>query len=196
MKVQQSSSFILPILGLDIAWLYKIGLSNTYMGSNHFSGEQNVWGEYFFLEFHNDKLGESDISKLRACPYYISEYDPNDYITHIVFNIPQEYKEGVVKPFLEGKFSKIDRNYVNTFHGPTIRNGKQEIGYNYKILTKHHEPRSYWEMRLGMSLPPDAEVWPRPEPSDEIYMYVQDTTIGDNGLSRGTVEESSSIQDA
>jgi hypothetical protein len=97
-----------------------------------------------------------------------------------IWELTDTEKEKIVHPFLEGKYSLIDREYV-TNNFPE----KEFIGFdvfgkpqyktltNWKILTKSPELRNWQEERLGVSLPEDAEVWAKPEKKEEIFNYVE-----------------------
>ena len=167
------------------------------MGSN-VVGPTNEWGDIFVMEFSNAWIEDEFLEELRKSPFYKTEYDPTKQMTHVVLQIPEGYRDTVVKPFLAGKYSKIDRDYVRRYYEPKRRNvaGIYEDSYNYKILTKHPEIRDWWEYRLGTSLPEDAEVWPKPEKEDEIFMYVNEEsrTSGSEGERKSESMEKSETE--
>lgn len=79
-----------------------------------------------------------------------------------------KYKDTVVSPFMEGKYSKIDQNYVNRFFSPYVFNGEELVpSYNYMILTKSPILKQMWEDAIGVELDEEAEVWSKPEIDDE-----------------------------
>lgn len=186
-KVQKSSSFILPILGISISKLYNNGLLNSYLGSVEYTGSSD-WGELIFLEFNTSKLSSTFLSELRNSEHYNDEYDPTSNTVHIVFRIPEKYLETVVQPFLEGKYSKIDRNYVKQYFPPMVLtdSGGYLPSMNYKILTKDQGVANYWREFRGLDIPEDAEVWSRPEKEDEIYGYKE--SLIENTTQRSSVE--------
>ena len=87
-------------------------------------------------------------------------------------------KNTIIVPFLKGKYSEIDRDYVTKYFKQQEFVGYDSWGYpqyreliNYKVLTKSPDLKEYWEKRLDVELDPDAEVWSRPEEENEILNY-------------------------
>lgn len=67
------------------------------------------------LAFDKNKLSEDFIEVLKQHRYY-DDIEYLDSTTAVVyFDLPQDFVDSVVKPFLEGKYSEIDRRYVNTY---------------------------------------------------------------------------------
>ena len=88
-----------------------------------------------------------------------------------MFKVPEEY-EGIVKQFLKGKYSRIDRDYVaENFPKIEIIDGNYYYTNNWKILTQHESLKRYWEAEIDAELPEDAEVWSRPIKNDEIRSF-------------------------
>ncbi len=136
------------------------------------------------------------------------EYRVNDNEIGFIWTLTEDQKSTIVAPFLEGKYSKIDRDYVSKnfpekeFTGFDVFNAPQyKFLVNYKILTKSQELKNWWEERLNCSLPEDAEVWSKPDKKNEIFNYVEsventhpspptvNSTVG-NGNDQGSVKES------
>lgn len=155
-----SASFILPILKLDCI-IYKHGLINTYLGDADYA---KGWGDYLFIEMDNSS---TKLDCLTKNPLYVDSYPRGQTTTMYVFNI-QGHKN-IIEPFKEGKYSKIDRAYV-VRNFPHIEGANKSI--NREILDKSPRIRQYQEERIGVTLPPNAEVWDRPIPEKEVYAYV------------------------
>jgi len=83
-----------------------------------------------------------------------------------VFTISEEDREKVVKPFMEGKYSQIDRAYVDKYF-PAIPSHK--LYGNRLVLDRSKVFKQMWEEKIGVELPEDAEVWSRPTPQNETY---------------------------
>lgn len=98
----------------------------------------------------------------------------------------KEAVDKIVKPFLDGKYSKVDREYVDK-HFPD--NPNHRLYGNGLVLRKHPAKKSYWESRIGVTLPTDAEVWPKPQEKNEIYGYVEDSNANPE-VAQLTQEES------
>lgn len=86
-----------------------------------------------------------------------------------------------IKPFIEGKFSEINKRLIN-FYPKFVPTGKvtrignssiarQVMGFclQRKIHQKSNDLRYYWEERIDCNLPEDAEVWSKPNLDEEYY---------------------------
>lgn len=135
---------------------------NTYLIDPEFSEDFN--GQLYVLF----KSGMSDnlVNFLTSHTAFKTTYSPKDGLQMFVFSYDPEQIEGVVKPFLRGAFSKIDRAYVERYF-PAVASH-----HNYttrKVLDRHPDYKEYWERRIGVELPSDAEVWSKPEIKDETF---------------------------
>ncbi len=117
----------------------------------------------------NENLPEPLSNYLSSSPYFVEKYSPLKGHTTFVFKLTDEVTEGVIVPLLKGKYSEIDRAYVNK-HFPD--NPAHRLYGNRLVLTKSPSQKAFWENRIGVSLPPDAEVFPRPQEKTEIYGYI------------------------
>lgn len=165
MTKSKSMSFLSPILTYyndNIIWKY---VESVYVGDVEYSGD--TWGENIFLLL--DTTDEMEISKYRKSEYYIYELDKEDNKVMLVFSIPEDLGNKVVQPLLDGKYSQIDRKYVNKHFSKYTEQGLPSS--NWMILHKSDVLRKYWEDRIGVSLPEDAEVWDAPTKKTEIYGY-------------------------
>ena len=157
---------ILPMLKMD-SYELSINLKNTYLGNVDYEGD-NSWGNYIYLlvDSAEDNLLAST---MRSHELYCDEYDPTPGETMYVFKIPKDIQDKVCVPFKEGKYSEIDKDYIDnhlTWYYPNKKKGK-----TLQIVTKDAELRKYWEDLIGIPLPEDAEVWSKPKPENEIYNY-------------------------
>lgn len=170
--MQKSTSLIVPILRLNETELYS-KLICSYLGNVEYEGNDN-WGDYLYLHMKND-LSKGLLNRIRAHTWYSTEYDPDMSSIMFVMEIPETEKNTIVKPFLEGKYSEMDRKYVHEFFDWWLPGGKRPL--NYKILTKSADLRVYWENRIHKDIHIKAEVWPRPMKGDEIYGREEDDPI-------------------
>lgn len=80
----------------------------------------------------------------------------------MVFTFTDFAKSSIVRPFIQGKYSLIDRDYVDKY----FKNGLPESeNVNYQVLTKSPILKKYWEYVLSIpernrmvTLADDAEV--------------------------------------
>lgn len=100
----------------------------------------------------------------------MEEYEPQSGLRMFVFRLNAEDKFKVVEPFLEGKYSKVDRTYVDKF----FPNDPNHSNYGSRLVfDKSSLLRDQWEDKLGTALPLDAEVWSKPTKQKEIYGYIE-----------------------
>lgn len=173
--MQKSRSFILPMMKFRRKNLYD-EITCSYLGHVGYEG-LDTWGKYFYLEYDLVDLDDKDIDELREHPQYKIEFDTEASTVIFVFEVTSEQYENIVKPFLEGKYSEIDKKYVASHFKKHKPNG--EVSMNWRILCKDdwdipgnlQTLQEYWEELIGIPLPPNAEVWSRPEKRDEIYGY-------------------------
>lgn len=99
------------------------------------------------------KLLESFIKDIE---YVVDYYSIDDNYIMVKLVIPAQYKETIIKPFIKGKYSIIDRDYVKNKFQEFLTDGSPSI--NYLILTKSPIMRESIERGIGCSLPDDAEV--------------------------------------
>ena len=185
--MQKSLSFIFPELEVGYQSLVQRGLVNSYMGSEEYPTE-NRWGDVFILEF-SVPLSEGDLTWIMSNKYYKDNYISSSGTHHVVYEFTEDFKQKVVKPFLEGKYSQIDRDYVESKFAKNIidaNTGKLTPAPNYRILTKDPSILDYWKYdytnlqdpvdkrfwatQTTLHIPEDAEVWSRPLQENEIYV--------------------------
>ena len=88
------------------------------------------------------------------------------------FSISDDFKVQVMRPFINGQYSKIDKNYVKTYFSSYVfHETGTKPSVNWQILTKDAELKKYWENKIGVTFIEDMEVWSRPEKKEEIYGY-------------------------
>ena len=179
MIANNTSSFILPILGLPVGILLTNGFQSAYLGDE--TTNPGVWGEYLYLTFDKHELTQELIEELKDHGLLNKTYQSilDDSIQVYRFDIDEEDSESIVQPFIKGKYSEINREYVKeNFYTFVHSESQGKIAHkpimNYLILTKDDKLREYWEDRLGCELPENAEIWSLPEKVDEIYGYVLD----------------------
>lgn len=162
---QKSKSLVVPVLGVNTVEFYS-SLINTYLGNVEYEGDDS-WGNYIYLELKRDTPGYL-IRHLRNHSWFINEYDPTTESIIVVMEPDDDVKKKIIEPFLQGKYSKIDKDYVNKYFNYVYPDGTRPI--NWLILNKDKSLWNYWENKIN-GLPKDAEVWSAPRKIDEIYRY-------------------------
>ena len=135
---------------------------NSYLGADGFE-----YGRHLLL-LYAGSVTETLSSQLKSSPYYSTTYCPKEGLVMFVFKITDDLYRKVFKPFIQGKYSEIDRGYVEK-HYP--RSPSSLVYTNRLILDKDDSLRIHWEDKLDVTLPPDAEVWSKCKFKDEYYEH-------------------------
>ncbi len=170
---QKSTCFLLPWLGFSYGDLVKNGFKTTYLDVDYLDTN---YGDNIILSFEKDT---DFIKTLENTPYFSSKHILEDEI-HMVFTFTDFAKSSIVRPFIQGKYSLIDRDYVDKY----FKNGLPESeNVNYQVLTKSPILKKYWEYVLSIpernrmvTLADDAEVWSTPDQQQETFK----TYVGSN----------------
>lgn len=157
----KTTDFLLPILDIKYSDLEAAGFENAYIGHQQ---ELDETGNNLYLKFKNK------VSPTRAYSLNSNKFSHTlDEDLVAVYTLTNEEKDKIVAPFLEGKYSKLDEDYVKKNYAPkVIINGREYRDYCYDIITRSTDLREYWEDRLNVSLGDDAEVWSKPILENEI----------------------------
>lgn len=173
MKHTQTTMFLLPALKLkgNIDNLIKDGFINSYLGwRKHLDTDE--YGDYLYLTFDKEKISDVRFRELDNHPNLVDTIYLSEIIVFI-FSMGEDFRETVVRPFLAGKYSQIDREFVKTYH-PVFT---QEDQFSYSknparmALDKSPELKQYWEDELKVIVEDGAELWSIPDKSQEILDY-------------------------
>lgn len=172
----KTTYFILPILRLKGAFrdLKKDGFINSYIGwEKHL---EKTYGRYIYVQFDKSKLSDIRYNELNEHPYLIDIVKGDEYFTFI-FSLSEDFQKKVIEPFLAGKYSQINRKFVEDYHPLYITEDTYMYSKNKArlILDKSDDIRKEWEERLATSLPEGAEVWSIPSLEQEVLDYFENT---------------------
>lgn len=172
-----SNIFIVPIFKIDRNSMIANGFINSYL----YNTEKNFDYEDFHIHmvYHPSDMDMFnkfvEIEKIRLGKLFVDEYDYEDGYSVLVYKVPEDLNYGV-NLILEGKYSKLDKHYMN--HLPNIitvrkRTGvtSTETSLSHLIYTKDPLLRKMWESILNTGLPEDSEVWER-RTKDEETLYI------------------------
>jgi hypothetical protein len=182
MNLSKTSYFILPILELkgDLNALIKDGLINSYLGwRKHLD---DTYGEYLYVLFDNNLAPGTRIQELDNHPMLIESMITGDGdSTVFIFNLNEDFKEKVIRPFTSGKYSQISRKFVEELHPVIVNEGPFSYGKNKvrQVLDKSPEIREEWEEILDTKIPEEAEVWSIPSKEEEILDYLETDQVED-----------------
>lgn len=172
-KYNRTTRFLLPSLRLNEEALLKMGLVNCYLTDNEYDVRWDLEGCLYLL-FKPEKLDtefEEYCDLMRQLPCYKDEYDVENGVV-FVCQIPTIY-QGIVKPFKQGKYSAIDKNYVKQCV-PQFINGK--LSKRWKIFYKDKSIIEELAKELGYKTEEEANKWiieveDVPYAEDEIFRY-------------------------
>lgn len=145
-------------------------LVNSYLVDPSTDGD--AYQGRFYLVFRAS-MPSSLTDYLVSHPAFLTMYCPKDGL--IVFSFDQSaYADDTVRPFLEGAYSKVSREYVEK-HFPNVQTHRR-YG-SRQVFDRHPAHKAEWEAKIGVTLPDDAEVWSKPIIGNEtITLEVVPTT--------------------
>jgi len=168
----KTTLFIYPALELPDNILLRNGFKNSYLVDHEYDIRWDYEGCIYLL-FEPEKFDDifEDFSDyMRKHKLFKDEYDLNGKVM-FVMEIPEQYKD-IFLQFKLGRYSKFNRNYVQQCI-PMVKKGN--ISKAWKIFNQDLSLRREWEKELGYREGElekwNEEVYPRPEPKDEIYRY-------------------------
>lgn len=172
MNYSKTTYFIMPVLDLKGSFkeLKKDGFIDSYLGWSKHLGDS--YGQYLYVTFDKDLLPYSRLNELETHKDVVERVIVGDTIIFI-FNLNEDFKTKVIKPFIEGKYSNIDRKFVEATHPVYISEDTLSYGKNKVrlVLDKSDELKQEWEELLDAKLPENAEVWSIPSKETEILDY-------------------------
>lgn len=163
--------FLLPILKLNTSNLRKnYGFKNAYLGNHLIEKNYKDCIHLLFDTKNVNKLSlNSFIENIKSHQYFIDIYDCyGDNNLGIVFDIDDKFIE-VLKIFKNGKYSKFPEWFKNKYFS------KEQD--QWKIFNKHEDFRKKIEIMVEEEISQDLEVWTKPFPETEIYMYNKNIKI-------------------
>jgi len=145
----QSTYFLLPAADIVLPKAHKEYLLNTYITTD--SQHLVVSTRQGYLEID---------ATLRNIPSFVQSNQDKESIQYF-YKIKEELKPTVVQPFLNGKYSEIDKEY--------IKDSFAENSAVQRIVSKDSAYRTHWESLIGQPLPHNAEVWPIADLKQELW---------------------------
>lgn len=157
--MNKSSQFLLPLIKS------KGRKSNEFFIDSYLGDDTSTLGDNLYLLFSKQMDAETSEKYKNAANFSTSYEVPNGVM--YVFSLTEEEKEKIVKPFLQGKYSELDKTYVEKFFP---LDPKHALYGNRLVIEKSPKYVKYWSEQ-GVEIPADAEVWSRPDLTNEIYSY-------------------------
>lgn len=132
------------------------------MGNTQFEGTDN-WGKFFYILCSSDL---TNLDEMEQHPQFFGQYDISKDEIMFIYKFTEYQQLTIVNPFLRGEYSKIDSSY---FYNTFSKYRGDRVSVNWLIYHKSPILRQKWEDAIGVTLPEDAEVWPRPLKQNEVY---------------------------
>lgn len=172
MKYTKTSKFILPIVKWEGSFqrLVSHGFINAYIGYYHEEGTQ--WGRHIYLLFR--KMPKHLMRELAEKNNLVNSHFTTEGVL-LQFSIDEQIRESVVKPFLEGKYSEVDRDFVAENHPvysvyPTLTDNG-ELSFTYRVFIRCKQLRQDIINEFGVPLEENAEVFSSPDKEEEIFQF-------------------------
>ncbi len=157
--MNKSSQFLLPLIKSEGR------KSNEFFIDSYLGDGTSTLGDNLYLLFSKQMDAETSEKYTKAANFSTSYEVPNGIM--YVFSLTEEEKEKIVKPFLQGKYSELDKDYVEKYFP---LDPKHALYGNRLVIEKSDKYVKYWSDQ-GVELPANAEVWSRPDLTNEIYNY-------------------------
>lgn len=168
----ESYWFILPILELNRKTLSsKFNLVNTYLGNHLLDKEYKNCIHLIFdtKSKYNPEFNSYLDTVLTKHEYFLETYETEGVGDFgVVFFIDEDFNH-ILKLFKEGSYSKFPEEFIDTFFKKYNERG--ELSQEHKIFTKHEDIKKYQENKTNEKFTEDMEVWSKPLPEKEIYMF-------------------------
>lgn len=176
MKYSITASFLAPVL--ELKEKAPLNLYGPYhegtFSADSLNPKYRVWGENLLVLFNKD-LPNSLSEYLQSHQSFVETYEPEEGLTMFVFVLPESLKESYVKPVLAGKYSEADRLVVDLYFPKDPNHARYG---NRLVFDKSDLWKLDWEKKIGISLPEGAEVYPKAQPKNETYGYIDPSEFG------------------
>lgn len=165
-KDTKTSMFLRPLLDLDLI-TQSASYLGTYLGDATLRGQEATWEDKLYVAFRGEVAPLFD-QYMRRSPRFVNAYSPQEGDTLYVFELSEDEVAKIVKPFTEGKYSEVDRDYVSK-HFPN--NPSHRLYGNRLVFDRSEIMRKAIENELGVTLAKGAEVWSKPKLENELYGF-------------------------
>lgn len=153
-----SAIFVAPLLELTYpSTLYTSDFVDTYLKKDEEDPGKFIY--YLYERTVDPKI----VSYFEAHKSFVERQDTEDGKILLKMRVDDEAFEKVMKPFLAGKYSQVDKDYVEKyFSTPAKRTARM-------IFDRDPSLRDQLERDLDVRLPHDAEVYSKVDIKQETY---------------------------
>lgn len=165
-QLNKTVPILSKLLNISYSLLKEKGMISLFIGE---CVDLDNIGKYLYM-LCSEKTLEDD-THLISHKWYKEKYDSiyfdKDYIIY-KFSIPELEQKTIIRHFLNGDYSLIDREYV--FKNFPEKNGNSE-NINYAILTKSDSYRDKLEDILNCNIPKNNELLDKPDYYSEVLGF-------------------------
>ena len=150
----------------DTSEVYKEGYLFILLKTNAKIFDQYKTGKFVY----NVKVKptyEEFCAYLRTLKNYIGDYSIlSQYFDMFIYKIPEKWEQDY-KYFLQGSYSKMSKEAQLVIIRSKSKNTLKIVLRD--IFQKSPKLKAYWEDKTDADIPEDAEVWPKPEKTGEVF---------------------------
>lgn len=181
-ELNKTTHFLLTSIEIPVRFLVlrQNGFVNAYIDD---AKNENFYANCLFLLFNpveiNSSYTEFD-AFLRGLDNYVTDYDTGHNQIVYVFKVKDRWVNSLVK-FKQSKYSEFDKDYINKFFTPSIRqHGNMVPNKYYQILVKDPEYKKKLEYYLShldgkeltlVEIPEENELASKINPVKEVYRF-------------------------
>jgi len=111
MEITKTTSFVLPMLGIDMGSLIRNGFKNAYLGDENLESEQE---DIIAIIFDLQKVKRGLRARMKRHTQYRTHYETDKCLV-CLFDTNEYQKKRVIRHFLDGSYSRISKTYVNRY---------------------------------------------------------------------------------
>lgn len=162
MKYTKTTSYLASMVNYAFSNFRPFNFINCYLGDH---GAEKDYNNHICVRVSPDDFTDEfrEIQNaVRKSDEYVADYDLPNMEVMFVFKLPEKYRADV-ELFKLGKYSKMNRDYVNE----KFEKGSKK----FKVFTKDPGYRAALEDECGLRLPEDAELASIPNPEEEVFRF-------------------------
>jgi len=173
-NLNRTTIYLLPIL--ELPSILKKSQIRAFIGN--YSEPRDLIGKFIYVLFR--RLSQEDLEILENTSRFVSatRYPDGDLAK---FYLTKKEINEIVKPFMAGKYSEINKDYIKekfnrfiTVNNAIVRNPV------HSVVFKSKQYRERLEQRLAIKLPESAELDSIPKLEQEIYLFNENSANNEN----------------
>jgi hypothetical protein len=123
MKITKTTSFVLPVLGIHHPKLEQNGFTQAFLGDVNSPLEV---GKLIAVAFKLDSVKRGFRARMKKHAQYLTHYETQEMLI-IHFAITEFQYKKVVRPFMDGEYSRISQSYREKYFSKYNPNGEKSM---------------------------------------------------------------------